>query len=112
MTQTSHTTFPDELLAEISTWTPDRLERPPDFLDDSKLDLEACLAGKPRPPVRSRKPRLPTIATLIARAEKAGKAVASVTTPDGTTITFAEPEPEPASGNPWLNDLAARRAKR
>ena len=47
--------------------------------------------------------RRPSIATLIARAEKQGKAVTQVTTPDGTTLHF-EPQPTGAS-NPWLADL-------
>ena len=35
--------------------------------------------------------RKPSIATLIKRAEKAGKTVTSVTTPDGTVLHFGEP---------------------
>lgn len=41
---------------------------------------------------------------MIAEAEKAGKNVASVTAPDGTTLTFGEAAPTEA-GNPWLADL-------
>jgi hypothetical protein len=48
--------------------------------------------------------RKPSIATLIRRAEKAGKTVTSVTTPDGTVLHFGEPQPTEAS-NPWLADL-------
>jgi hypothetical protein len=41
------------------------------------------------------------MASLIKRAEKAGRRVTSITTPDGTTIRFADPEPSDAT-NPWL----------
>jgi hypothetical protein len=39
---------------------------------------------------RPRRPRKPRIATLIKHAEKVGKTVTSITTPDGTTINFDE----------------------
>jgi hypothetical protein len=38
------------------------------------------------------------------QAEKAGKNVASITTPDGVTLRFGEFQPTEAS-NPWLADL-------
>jgi hypothetical protein len=38
------------------------------------------------------------------QAERIGKHVSSVTTPDGTVLHFGEPEPTEAS-NPWLDDL-------
>ena len=56
------------------------------------------------PPARREGRRKPSIATLIKRAEKAGKTVTSVTTPDGTVLHFGEPQPTEAS-NPWLADL-------
>jgi hypothetical protein len=37
---------------------------------------------------RERRPRKPSIATLVKRAEETGKTVTSITTPDGTTIHF------------------------
>jgi hypothetical protein len=49
--------------------------------------------------------RKPSIATLVKRAEKTGRAVTSITTPDGTTIHFGENTPSDAS-NPWLADIA------
>ena len=55
-------------------------------------------------PRAKRRVRKPSIATLIKRAEKAGKTVTSVTTPDGTVLHFGEPEPTEAN-NPWLADL-------
>jgi|SRR5262245_3462783 len=51
---------------------------------------------------RQRKPRLDR---LIKQAEQTGKSVNSITTPDGTTLTFGEPEPTEATKNPWLVDL-------
>jgi hypothetical protein len=51
------------------------------------------------------RPRKPSIATLIKRAETTGKTVTSITTADGTTINFGEPKPTDAS-NPWLADIA------
>jgi hypothetical protein len=38
-----------------------------------------------------RRERKPSIRTIIKRAEKTGKAVTSVTLPDGTTLTFGRP---------------------
>jgi len=51
-----------------------------------------------------RKPRRPSISKMIAQAEKAGKPVTSITTPDGMTLRFGEPEPG-ALENPWFADL-------
>jgi hypothetical protein len=51
-----------------------------------------------------RRQRKPSIATLIKRAEKAGRPVTSITLADGTTLHFGEPTPSEAS-NPWLADL-------
>ena len=56
------------------------------------------------PPARRVGRRKPSIATLIKRAEKAGKTVTSVTTPDGTVLHFGELTPTEAS-NPWFADL-------
>jgi hypothetical protein len=53
---------------------------------------------------KSRGPRKPSLRTLIVQAEKAGKNVASITTPDGVTLRFGECEPTEPS-NPWLADL-------
>ena len=55
----------------------------------------------PAPAKPARKPRKPSIATLIKRAEKTGRTVTSITTPDGTTIHFDESKPTDAN-NPWL----------
>jgi hypothetical protein len=51
-----------------------------------------------------RQRRKPSIARQIKQAEKTGKTVTSITTPDGTTINFGETKPTDAS-NPWLDDL-------
>jgi hypothetical protein len=48
--------------------------------------------------------RKPSITTMIKRAEKSGRRVTSVTTPDGTTLAFGEGEPSDAN-NPWLADI-------
>jgi hypothetical protein len=61
----------------------------------------------PSPPRRPRKPRQPSLRRLIADAERAGKAVASVTLADGTTLNFGESDTA-AGNNPWLTDLAAK----
>jgi hypothetical protein len=58
----------------------------------------------PQSPRRQHGPRKPSIATLIKRAEETGKAVTSITLPDGTTINFDETKPSDAS-NPWLADI-------
>jgi hypothetical protein len=52
----------------------------------------------------TRRTRKPSIASLVKRAEKAGKRVTSIVTADGVTITFGEREPSKAN-NPWLDDL-------
>jgi hypothetical protein len=38
--------------------------------------------------VRKRRERRPSVATLIKRAEKAGKVVSAITTAEGVTLTF------------------------
>jgi hypothetical protein len=62
---------------------------------------ERSVVSKPAKPQRKRKPSL---RTLIAQAEKAGKPVTSVTMPDGVTLKFGAPEATEAT-NPWLADL-------
>ena len=54
-----------------------------------------------RAKLRVRKPR---IDRMIAAAERSGKNVTSITTPDGVTLHFGKAEPTEAS-NPWLADL-------
>jgi NAD(P)H-hydrate repair Nnr-like enzyme with NAD(P)H-hydrate epimerase domain len=49
-------------------------------------DLVVGSGGK-KPP----RPRKPSIRAMIAQAEKSGKNVASITTPEGVTLTFGEP---------------------
>jgi hypothetical protein len=48
-------------------------------------------------PRRQRKPRKPSVAALVKRAERTGKRVTSITTPDGTTIYFGNAEPSEAN---------------
>ena len=72
---------------------------------DTICDQIRPAAAQPMPPRsrRQQKPRNPSIATLIERAEKTGKAVTSITTPDGHTIHFDETKPTDAN-NPWPLD--------
>jgi hypothetical protein len=78
---------------ELDTWV---AARPPG--ESGKNRAERSVVSQPR---RQRKP---SIRTLIQQAEKAGKPVTSVTTPDGITLRFDQPEPAEAS-NPWLAEL-------
>ena len=57
----------------------------------------------PAPP-KLRRQRKPSIRKQIAAAERSGKIVTSITTPDGVTLHFGKGEPSEAS-NPWLDDL-------
>ena len=56
-------------------------------------------------PRKKKRTRRPSTAALIKQAEQLGKTVSSITTPDGTTLTFGEPEPTETTKNPWLADL-------
>ena len=53
---------------------------------------------------KSHGPRKPSLRALIMQAEKAGKNVKEITTADGVTLRFEEPQPTLPS-NPWLADL-------
>jgi hypothetical protein len=57
---------------------------------------------------KHRRPRKPRIDRAIAQAEKAGKTVTGITTPDGVTLTFGDEVPTESS-NEW--DEALRRGK-
>jgi hypothetical protein len=70
-------------------------------LATSELTIGVDIDGT-RP--RAHRKRKPSIATLVKRAEKTGKAVTSITTSDGITFTFGEAEPS-AANNPWLADI-------
>ena len=66
------------------------------ILDEAHCrDLDAFAIGKPHKPRRQRKPSLKTV---LDQAQKAG--AASVTTPDGVTITFGQAA-EQQTPNPW-----------
>jgi hypothetical protein len=58
----------------------------------------------PTTATKPRSQRKPSVRTLIKQAEKSGKPVTSVTTPEGITLRFDQPEPAEAA-NPWLADL-------
>lgn len=90
----------------------------PDWLADAWSEYrEAMKTWKGGPPPRqhwdeapkakkSRGPRKPDIKKLIEAAERDGKIVTSVTTPDGVTLHFDKTEHNTeASNNPWLDDL-------
>ena len=53
---------------------------------------------------RAKPRRKPSIGKQIAAAERGGKRVTSITTPDGLTLHFDKTESTEAS-NPWLDDL-------
>jgi hypothetical protein len=67
-------------------------------------DLVVGQRNQPEPELVNARRRKPGMRRLIAQAEKAGKTVTSVTTPDGHTLTFGEPQSSEAN-NPWLVDL-------
>jgi hypothetical protein len=71
-------------------------------LDDLANALEP--PAVPTPESRSRRQRKPSIGRMIAAAERGGKNVTSITTPDGVTLHFGKVEATEAS-NPWLDDL-------
>jgi hypothetical protein len=62
---------------------------------DSFIERAAERAAEAR---RRRKAKAPTFSKLVAQAEKAGKPVNSVTTPDGVTLHFGTTE---SAGNEW-----------
>ncbi|HEX2351825.1 MAG TPA: hypothetical protein VHJ16_03520 [Xanthobacteraceae bacterium] len=64
----------------------------------------AVATTQPQPQARERKSRRPGVRTMIRQAERAGKNVSKITTPDGTVLSFGEPQPTEAN-NPWLADL-------
>jgi hypothetical protein len=69
------------------------------------------MATQIEPTSKVRTPRKPTLATLIKRAEKTGRQVTSITTPDGTTLHFGEPEPA-APENSWpLDEFRTKETK-
>ena len=83
-----------------------------DFFSDLKKQAqEEYFANLPKPP-KPRKPsksRKPSIAAQIKQAEKAGKQVTSITTADGTTLTFTDAEHSGAIKE-W-DDAIPRRAR-
>lgn len=66
--------------------------------------MRTKIASSESRPTRRRKLR---VDALIRQAEKAGKVVTSITTPDGTTLRFGEAEQD-GSNNSW--DEVLRRA--
>jgi hypothetical protein len=61
-------------------------------------DCLDCLRSMIERAAESRRRRKPSVPTLIAQAEKSGKPVSSITTPDGVTLHFGAAE---SAGNEW-----------
>jgi hypothetical protein len=57
-------------------------------LADAVVPVETLKARLGLDAVRKRRERRPSVATLIKRAEKAGKVVSAITTAEGVTLTF------------------------
>jgi hypothetical protein len=74
------------------------------LLDDYRRSYTALGNGTAKP-VRKRRERKPSVASLIKRAEKAGKTVTAITTAEGVTLTFGGADKPADNGNPW--DVAA-----
>jgi hypothetical protein len=77
----------------------DELVRQQRALFDKYMATGTVRPAEAASPARRR--RTPSVATLVKRAEKTGKPVTSVTTPDGTTLRFGEAEQ--AHGGPEAN---------
>jgi hypothetical protein len=86
-------------------------ELPPDLaalveeaLSDGDFNTLDQIANAFEPPAaltpqrKSRRQRKPSVGKLIAQAEKFGKPVTSITTPDGVTLHFGTAE---SAGNEW-----------
>jgi hypothetical protein len=65
----------------------------------------ALAAGASPPPAKPRRQRKPSIGRMIAAAERRGKSVTSITTPDGVTLHFSKLDAAEGPSNPWLDDL-------
>jgi hypothetical protein len=69
-----------------------KLDEPDPFLD-LRSDRAKVLAALTSPTERTkRRKHQPNIRKMIAEAEKSGKRVTSVTTREGVTLTFGEPD--------------------
>jgi hypothetical protein len=86
---------------------------------DARKELQIVLGllsdqqDQPKPQKQPRGSRKASIDRMIAAAERDGKNVTSITTPDGTTLTFG-PEPTEAAkpeGNELDNWMASRHAR-
>jgi hypothetical protein len=75
-------------------------------LDGIANILDPPAVAVPQP--KSRRPRKASIGRQIAAAERGGKNVTSITTPDGVTLHFGKNESTTTEPNPWLDDLPAK----
>ena len=73
------------------------------------IGAPAISTGSEAKPVRQRQ-RKPSVRTMIAQAEKAGKKVVSITMPEGVTFTFGKGEDEEATVTPLDRWMAKRHA--
>ena len=75
------------------------------FADLDRDDLLELFKPRADPaPAKPRRQRKPRVHTLIKQAEKSGKTVTSITTPDGVTLRFGEGEAATEANNPWPLD--------
>ena len=79
-----------------------RADQPINFFTEIERELSRTASG---PKLRHRQ-REPNIGRMIAAAERGGKNVTGITTPDGVTLHFGKGESTETS-NPWLDDLKA-----
>jgi hypothetical protein len=71
------------------------------------------MSRKRRPPTsHKRRARKPRIDTMIKQAERAGKNVVSITTPEGVTLTFGEPVKDDKAIQTADNELEQWRRKK
>jgi hypothetical protein len=91
--------------------TDDGFPPAPQWFCDAIAECRAAMARPewrdvPMPPMRwpretPRRQRKASVRKMIAAAERGGKSVESITTPDGVTLHFGKVENTEA-GNPWL----------
>jgi hypothetical protein len=74
-----------------------------DVFAEIQRDIAAGVAPPPNP-AKPRRARRPSIRKQIAAAERGGKTVTSITTPDGVTLRFGEGEAATEANNPWPLD--------
>jgi hypothetical protein len=84
---------------------------PPCSVLNITIQKAALLSRWPGPLKSAVRSRRPSIARLVKQAEASGHPVVGITTADGTTLTFGQPEPATA-GNTWDDILDVEDTKR